>query len=359
MKFLFLFIVISTNVLLSVEVKLKDLARINGLRDNQITGYGIVSGLANSGDTKNYLTNESIKNYLKNQGLTGIGKEFPTTKNIASVIIIANVPTYAKAGDKIDITIASIGDAKSLEGGVLLQSPLKAANGEVIAVASGILSFGGKDLKMYNNLARTNPKTVGIIQSGAIVEKELNPAYLTKLENPETPDAPKFNRVSVILNEQDFTNLDQVNESIKSMFTPEGITTSIASPIEILVTIPESMNFVNVLSRLENISITPSSKARVVVNERTGTIVMGSNITVDEVAISKQGISVIISSGAGRRFYEENPEKVENVLMVKPSTKVEDLVKALNKIGASTKDVIAILEGLRKSGALHAEVLVQ
>ncbi|MDX1958297.1 MAG: flagellar basal body P-ring protein FlgI [Leptospiraceae bacterium] len=359
MKFFLSLFLIATNVLFSVEVKLKDLAKIQGLRDNQLTGFGIVTGLANSGDTKNAITNESLKNYLKNQGLSTVGNNSPNMKNIASVMIIVNIPTYAKSGDRLDVTVASIGDAKSLEGGVLLQSPLKAANGDIIAVASGILSFGGKDLKMYNNLARTNPKTVGMIQGGAIVEKELSPLYVTKLENPDAPDEPKFNRVSVILNDQDFANLDQINESIRSTFTSDGVTTNVTSPIEIQVLIPEAISPVKILARLENITIEPQSKARVVVNERTGTIVMGSNVTVEEVAISKQGISVVISSGSGRRFYEENPEKVENVLMVKQATKVEDLVKALNKIGASTKDVIAILEGLRKSGALHAEVIVQ
>ena len=128
----------------AVEVKLKDISRIQGLRDNQITGYGIVTGLSGTGDTKSAVTNEAMKNYLKNQGL-GNAKGANITRNIASVLITATIPSHARVGDKIDVTVASIGDARSLEGGVLIQSPLKGANNEVVAVASGVLSFGGKD----------------------------------------------------------------------------------------------------------------------------------------------------------------------------------------------------------------------
>jgi flagellar P-ring protein precursor FlgI len=330
--------------LFAVEAKLKDLARIDGVRENQLSGYGIVTGLSQTGDTKNSITTESMKNFLKNQGLSASSNS-AVTRNIASVVITANIPTYAKIGDKIDITVSSIGDAKSLEGGILLQSPLRAANNEIVAVASGVLSFGGKESKV--GVSKIPPKTVGIIQGGAIVEKEIPSTFLNK-----------ENKFKVILQNQDFATLDIINKAIQDNFQSDKVITRISSPVEIEVTIPESADPISILGRLENLQVTPENKARVVVNERTGTIVMGANVTIDEVAISKQGLSVVVSGGAKKRFWDDS-EKVENVISIPEATKVSDLVKALNKVGATTKDIISILEALRKSGAMHAEVIVQ
>jgi flagellar P-ring protein FlgI len=328
----------------SVEAKLKDIARIDGVRENQLSGYGIVSGLAQTGDTKNLITSESMKNFLKNQGLSAASNP-AISKNIASVVITANIPTYAKIGDKIDVTVSSIGDAKSLEGGILLQSPLKAANNETFAVASGAISFGGKEVKI--GVSKNPPKTVGIIQGGAIVEKEVQGKFFNK-----------ENKYRVILQNQDFATLDIVNKAITENFQSENVTTRIVSPVEVEVIIPESADPIAILGKLENITVNPENKARVVVNERTGTIVMGANVTIDEVAISKQGLSVVVSGGGKKRFWDDS-EKVENVIVMPEATKVSDLVKALNKVGATTKDIISILEALRKSGAMHAEVVVQ
>jgi flagellar P-ring protein FlgI len=344
MRFVFLVFVPMMFTLLSVEVRLKDISRLDGMRVNQVSGYGIVTGLQNSGDTKSAMAQETMKNYLKNKGINA--QEPNLTKNIASVMITANIPVYAKPGDRIDVTISSIGDAKSLEGGVLLQSPLKAANGQTIAVASGVISFGGKDDKVYN-LNRTRPKTVGFIQGGGIVEIEVQPAFF----NQE-------NRYKLILENQDFATLDQVNKAILETFKAEKVSTRVLSPLEIEINLPEKAEPLAILSRLENISVTPEYRARVVINERTGTIVMGANVTIDEVAISKQGISIVIQN-PNKPYWSREPDQVESVLMVGESSKVSDLVKALNKVGASTKDVISILEGLKKAGALHAEVIVQ
>ncbi|MCB1176329.1 MAG: flagellar basal body P-ring protein FlgI [Leptospiraceae bacterium] len=331
--------------LFSVEVKLKDIARISGLRDNQISGYGIVVGLANSGDTKSTIALETLKNYLKNKGISSSDPNL--TKNIAAVMVTANIPVYSKPGDKIDVVVSSIGDAKSLEGGVLLQSPLKAANGKTIAVASGVISMGGKEDKIYSVASRTRPKTTGTVQGGGIVEMEVQPGFFTDK-----------NQYKIVLENQDFATLDLVNKSIKETFSQEKVGTKVVSPVEIEIEIPENVDHLSILARLENIQITPESRAKVVINERTGTIVMGSNVAIDEVAISKQGLSVLISKPT-RPIFTLEPEKSEHVLIMPETTKVSDLVKALNKVGATTKDIIAILEGLKKSGALHAEVIVQ
>ena len=370
LKSLFLFIrvylcssVVIISSLSAVEVKLKDISRIQGLRDNQITGYGIVTGLSGTGDTKSAVTNEAMKNYLKNQGLAGAGnaKGANITRNIASVFITATIPSHARLGDKIDVTVSSIGDARSLEGGVLIQSPLKGANNEIVAVASGVLSFGGKDNNrsaqpynatsyLYGNTAnvftgsshtKNSPKTVGTIVAGAIVEKEIKSEFFAK-----------DNKYRIILENQDFATLSSVDQLIKDRVKVE---TKVLSPTEIEVTIPDESAIVSTLAAIENLQVTPDGKARVVINERTGTIVMGANVTVDEVAISKQGINVIISN----KKKDSDDTKVELISVIQEGTKVSDIVDALNKIGASTKDIIAILEGMKKAGALHAEVIVQ
>ena len=357
----------------SVEVKLKDISRIQGLRDNQITGYGIVTGLSGTGDTKSAVTNEAMKNYLKNQGL-GNAKGANITRNIASVLITATIPSHARVGDKIDVTIASIGDARSLEGGVLIQSPLKGANNEVVAVASGVLSFGGKDNNrssqpynatsyLYGNTAnvftgsshtKNSPKTVGTIVAGAIVEKEMKSDFFQNgiKDNKEDSNEIKDLKYRIILENQDFATLDAVRKQIKEKLKIDAIA---VSPTEIEVSFPKSDETLTVLASIENLQVTPDGKAKVVINERTGTIVMGANVTVDEVAISKQGINVIISN----KKKDSDDTKVELISVIQEGTKVSDIVDALNKIGASTKDIIAILEGMKKAGALHAEVIVQ
>lgn len=360
---LFLF---QTQSIFSVEVRLKDISRIQGLRDNQITGYGIVTGLSGTGDTKSAVTNEAIKNYLKNQGL-GNAKGANITRNIASVLITATIPSHARVGDKIDVVVSSIGDAKTLEGGVLMQSPLKGANNEIVAVASGVLSFGGKDNNrsaqpynatsyLYGNTAnvftgtshtKNSPKTVGVILGGAIVEKEIKGDFFQRTNKED-----QENRYRIILENQDFATLNSVRQQISDKIKVEP---TAVSPTEIEITIPKDQDPVAILAQLENLTVTPDGKAKVVINERTGTIVMGANVTVDEVAISKQGINVIISN----KKKDSDDTKVELISMIGEGTRVSDIVDALNKIGASTKDIIAILEGMKKAGALHAEVIVQ
>ena len=169
------FILFSFNQVFAVNVRIGDLVKISGTRDNQITGYGLVVGLPGTGDSRSPLTGESLQNYLNNLGVDSKIK-IKDTRNVASVIISANVPIWSQIGDKIDVTVSSIGDARSLEGGVLLQSPMKAGNGTIIAVASGNLQFGSTDDsgKRAGNSKRNQGKNAGLIQSGAIIEREIN-----------------------------------------------------------------------------------------------------------------------------------------------------------------------------------------
>ncbi|MCE9502092.1 MAG: flagellar basal body P-ring protein FlgI [Leptospira sp.] len=365
-RFIFVAILFSLtsgfSALSAVEVRLKDIARIDGIRENQLTGFGIVVGLPGTGDSKNAITSESMKNYLKNLGLS-TNLNASQTRNIASVLITADISSFAKAGDRIDVTVSSIGDAKSLEGGVLLQSPLKSAKNEVMAVASGVISFGGREERGSSSQSpgreyrfgsgvgekkdsgqiispKNQQKNVGIIHKGGIVEKEITGNFFS---------SSKFR---VILGDQDFSTLNAISKLIDTSFSIKSV---VISPIEIEVNVPEKSTAVAFLAELENLKVEPDNRAKVVINERTGTIVMGANVTIDEVAISRQGLSLIV---AGRNKDSMNSTE-QKVLMIEEATRVSDVVDALNKVGASTKDIIAILESLKKAGALHAEVYVQ
>ncbi|MBE7411900.1 MAG: flagellar basal body P-ring protein FlgI [Leptospiraceae bacterium] len=337
LSFIFSFI-FQVSTLFAVEIRLKDIARIEGIRENQITGYGIVVGLSGTGDTKSALTSESMKNFLKNLGLSS-SSSFQT-RNIASVIITTKIPSYSKNGDRLDVTVSSIGDAKSLEGGVLVQSPLKSANGEVIAVASGVISFGGKEDRSQGYGKKEN-RTTGLIHRGAIVEREIQGNFL---------ESGKF---KIVLEDQDFSTLNTLTKLLEEKLSSKPVS---LSPTEIEVSVPPNVKPVEFLANLENLTLNPESKARVVINERTGTIVMGANVAIDEVAISKQGLSLFVT---GKKKEDKSKETEQKVLLIEESPRVSDIVDALNKIGASTKDIISILDGLKKAGALHAEVIIQ
>ncbi|PJZ70399.1 flagellar biosynthesis protein FlgI [Leptospira perolatii] len=340
----------------SAEVRLKEISNIEGIRDNQLTGYGIVVGLPGTGDTKTPVTTESMKNYLKNLGVDANLKP-EQTRNIASVLITANIPSYSRKGDRIDVTVSSIGDAKSLEGGVLLQSPLRAGNDKIFAVASGVISFGGKANNERSGLGRGTKKTVGIVHQGAIVESELNQDFFSN------------QKIVIRFHEQDFSQLNNViakiKEAIPSKFNLKSEVILPLSPSEILINIGSEFTnksdlYLSLLADLENLTVDSSTKAKVVINERSGVIVMGGNIVIDEVAVSRSGLSLSVADKNRRNpKLGQTQEAPKESFVIEEATQVSDVVDALNKVGASTRDIIAILEALKKAGALHAELEVQ
>ncbi|EQA44760.1 flagellar P-ring protein FlgI [Leptospira broomii serovar Hurstbridge str. 5399] len=355
-RVLFVFLLVTASAQ-AAEVRLKDFAKIEGIRDNQITGYGIVIGLPGTGDSKTPMTSESMKNYLKNLGVEANLKP-DQTKNIASVLITANIPSYARKGDRLDVTVSSIGDAKSLEGGVLLQSPLKTANDKVYAVASGVISFGGKTDNERSSSGRSSKKTVGIVHQGAIVESELKEEFFAN------------QRVVIRLNEADFSMLNnlinKIREAIPEKFGLKADSIQALSPSEIVLEVGagfsnKSPGLLALLSDLENLTVETSPKAKVVINERSGVIVMGGNIVIDEVAVSRSGLSLSVADKNRRspRLGRDNQQPPKESFLIEEATQVSDVVDALNKVGASTKDIIAILEALKTAGALHAELEVQ
>lgn len=348
-------------------VRLKSIARLSGLQENPITGYGLVIGLAGSGDSRrNKDTTQAISNLLQTFGVTLSPNEI-NSRNTATVIITANLPSYAHQGDKIDINVASMGDAKSLLGGTLLVTPLKGADNFVYALAQGAISIGGFKYDLYGNVIQKNHPTTGIIPNGAVVEKTLYNDMVDK-----TGD------VHLILNHPDFTTANDVEAAINKKFGENTALARSAQDIEIHPPLPAQKHFIRFVSQLENISIVPDGLPTVVVNERTGVVVAGANVSIDAVTISHGNLQIAIAT----EYNVSQPTLVQKMskqvrTTVTPSTNINvkeatantvrmaqgatvaDLVTALSKANASTRDIISILESLQRAGALHAELVIQ
>jgi flagellar P-ring protein precursor FlgI len=301
-----------------ITVRIKDLCRPKQVRENQLLGYGLVVGLRGSGDTKRSIfTVQSVVNMLKHFGVF-VEPEKLGIKNIAAVVVTADVSAFFKEGDRIDVTVSAIGDAKDLKGGVLLQTPLLAGDGKIYAVAQGELQGEG---------------CVTYIPKGALVEKSI------------PFDFYKDNKIELVLKEPDFTNASKIAAKINEKYADSA---KAKDPATVEVTIPKELQAkpVDFLADIENLSIEPVMKAKVVISRKTGTIIMGKDIKIDKVAIAHEGISLKVG------------EKYENVFSMKEAPTVDDIVKALNAIGARPKDIIAILEALKKAQALHAELVI-
>lgn len=310
-----------------IKVKIKDLAYIDGLKENQIFGFGLVVGLQGTGDSKSLLTQSSLKNLLKNMGLQE--DENLSSKNTAAVLLTAKLQPFVRVGDKISISVSSLGDSKSLEGGILIQSPLRGADDRIYAVAQGPLSFdeSGKGKKSVRTVAR--------IINGGLIEREI------------APDIVVDSGISLVMRNMDFSEVDQILKTVAAKYP-------LSNPIlqkdgKIKLSIPKDVNLAEFVSTVENMEITPADTGRVVVNERDGTIVMGGDVKISQAVVSKEGISIRI----------EGSKEKGNVAMIKDSSTVKDLVDSLNYIGAPTRDIISILKALKDAGALHAELIIR
>lgn len=306
------------------KVRLKDIARVKGVRSNQLMGRGLIVGLNGSGD-KIMLSAQMISNMLTAYGTRYKASELKT-KNVAAVIITATLPPDAVPGDQIDVNIASMGDAKSLKGGILLQAPLFGADGNVYAVAQGSVFIG-----------QGGVPTVGYISDGAIVEKDV-PAQLVN-----------NNRLSIVLRKKDFTTANRVKMAINDKFGQSRAKAVDSGRIEVVLPVSFSDNVVGFISSLEDLMIIPDEKARVVINETTGTVVMGQNVRISTVALSHDSLNVQVG---------KNGERPNGVKSMEASATVGELVKALNSVGVSPKDLVAIMQALKRSGALHSELVI-
>ena len=344
--------------------RIKDLASVGGVRDNQLVGYGLVVGLDGSGDRTGQapFTAQSLKSMLSRLGVSIPTNVRPQLRNVAAVTLSATLPPFARPGQTIDVTVSTIGNAKSLRGGTLMMSPLKGADGQVYAVAQGNLVVGGFGAATNDgNRISVNIPTVGRVPSGASVERA-SPSVLGQGDY-----------LLLQLHRPDFTTAKRTAQAINGTFGPgtagalDGGTVQVRAPIN-----PSQR--VTFLSMVENLELNPGeSAARVVVNSRSGTVVIGRHVRVRTAAVAHGNLTVTISDqtrvsqpqalsqgqtvivpGADINITEER----ERMFLFQPGISLEDIVRAINEVGAAPSDLVAILEALKEAGALRAELVI-
>lgn len=309
--------------------RIKDIADIKGVRDNPLVGYGLVIGLNGTGDGGGEITNNSLRKMFQTLGLDPVQEV--SSANVAAVIVTAKLPPFGRIGKKLDVTISSIGDASSLAGGTLLVTPLKGGDGKVYAVASGALSIGG--LKQGAKFA-----TTGMIPQGGTIEREVDTNFNEK----------KSIRLS--LKSPDFTTAARVVKTINENLGGRFASASDSATVDLIIPPNYDKKVVNLVAIVENYRINQDNKARIVINEKTGTIVAGGEITLNEVAIS-HGDLVLQVGGE-----DKGASKPGSLFLVERKTTLKDLVNALNTIGTSPEDLISIFQTLKSNGALIAEL---
>lgn len=345
--------------------RIKDIASVAGVRDNPLLGYGLVVGLDGTGDKTGQVafTEQSLRTMLLQFGITIPPETRINPKNVAAVSVHAVIPPFSKRGQKLDITASSLGNAASLRGGTLLMTPLRGADGEVYAVAQGNIIVNGISAAGEDGTNVTvNIPSVGRIPSGATIEREVKNEFLaadTIMLNLHSPDFTTAQRVA-----------DAINKSLQSNFAQA------MDAVSVVVKAPaDSSSRVGFLSHLELLEVTPeTARAQVIINARTGTIVIGNHVTVMPAAVSHGGITVTIKENLN--VDQPNP-LADGETVVTPDTEVDvdtggptnlitlargvtlqEVVKALNRVGASTNDLISILEALKQVGALRAQLIV-
>ncbi len=344
--------------------RLKDLASVQGVRENQLVGYGLVVGLDGTGDqtSQTPFTIQTFKNMMSQFGIQVPDDVTPQLKNVAAVSVHANMSPFMKPGQRLDITVSSIGNAKSLRGGSLLMTPLKGIDGQVYAIAQGNLVVGGFGADGADGSSiSVNIKSVGRIPNGALIEREIaNPFAMG--------DSFTF-----LLNAPDFTTAKRVTDAINRLIGPETAYALDAGSIK--VTAPrDPSRRVNYLSVLENLQVTPGEEgAKVIINSRTGTIVMGQNVRVSPTAISHGNLTVTIKENqaviqpdplaAGDTAVQQDTDititqEDARMFVLDPGVNLQDVVNAINEVGVAPGDLMAILEALKQAGALHAELVV-
>lgn len=342
---LLLFSVFSTE---SYAQRIKELATIQGVRNNQLMGYGIVVGLDSTGDQTSQFTNQSVVSMLNQLGvnLNPTQTSQLQLKNSAAVILTATLPPYAKPGQQIDVTASSLGNAKSLKGGTLLMSPLKGSDGQVYAVAQGNIIVGGAGGSGGGSKVTVNHLSSGRIPSGATVEKTVNSEIV------------QGNVIFYELNESDFGTASKIVEEINKL-KGEGIAEALDAR-RIAVKVPESNNArIKFLAELEEINIEQKAKAaKVIINSRTGSIVMNQSIKLEPSAVAHGNLSVIISDKGSEGTDIQVQQKNGTLMNVKESTSLSDVIKSLNALGATPMDLVSILQALKAAGSLKAELEV-
>ncbi|CAH7137767.1 Flagellar P-ring protein 1 [Vibrio chagasii] len=348
--------------------RLKDIARLEGDRDNALIGYGVVVGLAGSGDSrKNKSTIRSIANTLKAFGVLVSDKEV-NSSNAAAVMVTANIGSFSEKGDKIDVSVSAIGDSRSLVGGTLLLTPLEALNGDVYAVAQGQISVGGYKFEQFGNTEQKNHPTVGIVPKGGTIERE----NIARMVNAD-------GKVGIVLNHSDFGTAINVADAILSLgFDAEAVH---SGKVEVVIPYTSKNDIVRSIAQIESLKVITDEEALIVVNERTGTIVSGGSVQIKSITVAHGNLELSIKTKYNvsqpdsfivGRFNENSGNTVvvpETNINVKESgysvkktgefTTVFELVKNLRELGLSTRDIIVILQAADKAGAINGKLVIQ
>ncbi len=318
--------------------RLKDLASVKGVRTNQIIGYGLVVGLDGTGDGSNAaFTTQTIANLMGNMGVQVSSKDIKV-KNVAGVMVTAQLPPFAKTGQTIDITLSSLGDASSLKGGTLIATSLKGLDGNIYAMAQGAVSVG-------SDAGRGEQKhlTVARIPNGATVEREVPVSFADK------------SVVDISLDSPDFTTVARMAKAINTRFGATYAKPEDGATLTVKVPKAYRDNQVGFLAELENIQVAPDTPAKVILDERNGTVVMGENITVSRLAVSHGNLSLLITPDAQSPVAGQLGDRV---VALKEGVTLGEVVRALNAIGATPRDLSAIFQSMKASGALQAELKI-
>jgi len=352
---------------LPAGVRIKELARLAGAKENALVGYGLVTGLAGTGDTsRSAATTQSIRNLLLRFGIN-VPVDTVRSRNTAGVMITSTLPPYAQPGDKLDVNVTSLGDARSLLGGTLLLTHLTGPDEKVYALAQGPISVGGFSYDFNGNLVQKNHPTAATLPGGATVEIGITTRMIDE-----------SGAIQYVLHNPDLTTAKRIADSVNGLFGAGRAYALDAARVRIMLPGQSRESLVTALTRIEETRVVPDYPARVAINERTGTVVSGGNVRISPITITHGDLNVTISTefivsqpafvfrtGPGVRSVvvpdttiEVEEEELVGVNLPNSST-VAELVTALNQVRATSRDVITILQNIRAAGALHAELIIQ
>jgi flagellar P-ring protein precursor FlgI len=340
--------------------RLKDIATFSGVRTNDLVGYGLVVGLPGTGDKSgSTFTVQSMANMLESMGVK-VDRAALKPKNVAAVMVTVKMPASARPGSRVDATVSSVGDASSLLGGVLLLTPLKGVDGSVYALCQGPLAVGGFSAGGDAASASKNISTVGRIPGGAVIERSVPFAFNDQQD------------VSIQLGVEDFSTAKQVTDSLNRALGGDFASARDASTVRLQVPPKFRGDIVSLMASLENLEVRPDSRAKVVVDEKTGTVVLGANVTLSRVAVSHGNLNVVVAEqpqvsqpGAfspGRTVVTPSTQlgvrEEQRRLILMDGASIQELVDGLNAIGATPRDLISILRTMKSAGSLHADLEV-
>jgi flagellar P-ring protein precursor FlgI len=333
------------------DARIKDIVYVEGIRDNVLIGYGLIVGLNGTGDNlkNSVFTEKGLSDFLEKLGINTRGSSLKT-KNVAAVTVTAILPPFARTGSKINIDVSTIGDAKSLKGGTLLATPLLGADGEVYAVAQGAVSIGSKPNDDPTKPATMNP-TAGYITNGAIIEREIS------------FELRDLNELNIALKNPDITTARSIQTAINSAIQEDIALATDPGTVKLQIPNRYVNNPVGFLAEIENIKVSPDSMAKIVIDEASGTIVIGENVKVNKVAIAQGNLVLKVSDDKKMQYnlgllkdmpLPTNPG--EEIGIMPANTKLADLIEGLNLLGVKPRDLVAILKSIKQAGAMQAEI---